>query len=709
MDLNENQARQKLEALVERYYSLPAAEKNAASESSVLGSFIEPLFRDVLGWPTDDLDKFAREKAVVKGKRVDRILHTHTGERIFIEAKRFGLIERLSNSNEWALRPGQLALPGLATDRSPEEQQAINYAFENGGKWALLSNFEVLRLFNARRDWLLLSFETPAAYRDEFDLLWQLSWQNINHGSLEQLNSQRAVKDVDTDYLHFINEQREQLAIDINLNREKNGWAYTADGKLRLSLLRSVVQRFLDRLVVIRFAEDHNVINGSPLQKAYDYSKNNPYARDLRDQLADIFHFFNQLHNSTLFAPDEVDTVFFSDAVLFPLIEKLYQARFRAMPADIIGNTYEQYLGKTLALEDGAIVIRDNLETRKAQGSYYTPQYIVRFIVDHTLGRYLYGTYDGKSGGKVRPGQGRKTAADIRDLRVLDSACGSGSFLIYAYQVLAEFYQAEVRRLTQLFDQKIKDLAAKFDEVTIDDRIAVQRIENERNEIRDNYPSLILETHLYGTDLDPQAAEIAAVNLILRALEGKGSKKLPLILNQNIKVGNALIGLPPANPRLEKYASDLAAIRRLRFELIETENTDPRHAEIQAELQTTSNRLKALFLPEFARRFPELERVRPFHWAIEFPEVFLDKAGQSLEKDAGFHFVFGNPPYGARLSKQERAYLRREYKIGMTNTAGLFMAQPLQALRIGRGGGMALLCLNLSYTPQIGKTCATAC
>jgi hypothetical protein len=61
-------------------------------------------------------------------------------------------------------------------------------------------------------------------------------------------------------------------------------------------------------------------------------------------------------------------------------------------PADIIGNTYEQYLGKALVSDNGSITTRDNLETRKKQGSYYTPQVIVRYIVDNSLGRYLFGT-----------------------------------------------------------------------------------------------------------------------------------------------------------------------------------------------------------------------------------------------------------------------------------------------------------------------------
>lgn len=678
MPVTQEQARENLNDLVDAYYQLQSKERY--SESSVLGSFIEPLFRNVLGWPLDDITKFEREKSVVRGKRVDRILKLNNQEMIFIEAKKFAGIERLSNSNEWSMGPGQLSLPGMATDRSQEEQQAINYAFENGGTWAMLCNFECLRLFNARRDWLILAFETPAAYKDDFELLRQLSWDSINRGSLERLNSQRVTKDLDTDYLAFINEQREQLAIDISLNPRRNPWAYAADGSLKLSLLRSVVQRFLDRLVVIRFAEDHYVISGRPLWKAYEYCQNNPYARGLHNQISDVFRHFDRLHNSALFAEDTVDLAQFSDVALSTLIEKLYEARFRAMPPDIIGNTYEQYLGKALAIEDGAISIEDNLETRKAQGSYYTPQYIVRFIVDQTLGRFLYGTYDGKADGLRQPGQNRKSAADIRNLRLLDSACGSGSFLIYAYQVLAEFYQSEVKRL----ENEYREQTEKADSF-LDIAPEIRQIQAQGLFIRDNYRSLILERHLYGVDLDPQAAEIAVMNLILRALEGAKASNtltLPLILNQNIKVGNALIGLLPDDKRLTAHAATLATIRRLRAKLLETPHTDPRHGEIQAELEFVANSLNRVFQREFD------QFSRPFHWAIEFPEVFVDENGKSLD-NPGFTFVFGNPPYGARLSPQERKYFKREYDIGMTNTAGLFMAHSTQALRITRGGGTA--------------------
>jgi hypothetical protein len=131
-----------------------------------------------------------------------------------------------------------MTLPGMATDRTAEEQQAINYAFKNGATWAILTNFEKLRLFNARRDWLVLSFERPDAFLEEFELLWQLSYESVLEGRLDILSSQRHRKDVDTDYLNFINEWRERLAEDIVSRPSENGWVFDW-GRVNLKDLRS--------------------------------------------------------------------------------------------------------------------------------------------------------------------------------------------------------------------------------------------------------------------------------------------------------------------------------------------------------------------------------------------------------------------------------------------------------------------------------------
>lgn len=633
MTLTEQQARQNLEKLLERFRPLISEEARAELlETEVIRLFIEPLLKDVLGWPLDDIKHFRREYSGQAG-RPDMILIPERGGTIFVEAKRFDVIKELKQAAR-IVTPTQMALPGMPTDRTKEEQQAINYAFANNGTWAILTDFQKLRLFNARRDWLVLSFETPYAYRDDFDLLWQLSYENILMGSLEALSNQRHREEVDTEYLQFINTWREKLAQDIVEHPQDNGWAFS-EQQLNLRLLRKVVQRYLDRMVIVRFAEDHLVIPPGTLQGMVELRRINPYTFSMVEFLQKFFRRFDEAHNSALFSEDETDTAVFSDSVLLPLVDKLYEARYRSMLADILGNTYEQYLGKTLVQRNGQVETADNLETRKKQGSYYTPQVIVRYIVDNSLGRYLYGTDNGKpEGNQTSP---RKTSREIENLKVLDSACGSGSFLIYAYYVLQEFYLLEQQRIDQEKLARTRDLIAQgvTDPMALEIQTAIYTVEKERIE---NYPRIILEKHLYGVDLDPQAAEIAVVNLMMRALEGRHQeKRLPLILNQNVKVGNSLIGHRPGP------IPQIAEIRRLRQALINTPHGEEHHRIIE-QLAALTAEAKTALNTQFAPHFTDLERIQPFHWGLEFPEVFYDEQGNLLE-NGGFDIIFGNPPW----------------------------------------------------------------
>lgn len=629
----ERRARESLARLIDDYDKLTGDQRADMTEASVVRQFIDRLMGDALGWPIKDPQRYKYELHTGAGCP-DITLIPEAGGRIYVETKRFGMIKRLeriaagtADRLSDTVKPAQLALPGMAVDRTPEEQQAINYAFGNDATWAILTNFEVLRLFNARRDWLVLSFETPFAYRHDFDLLWQLAYSNLIKGSLDALSNQRRTEEVDRDYLGFINDWRERLARDLLSRLGQNRWLARDDGATDLTALRAVVQRTLDRLVVARFAEDHLVVPPGTLRTFYEVRKSNPYSHSMQQFLDNFFRRFDEQHNSALFAPGLADQASFSDEALLPLIDKLYEARFRAMPADILGNTYEQYLGKTLAFDSsGSIVSRDNLETRKKQGSYYTPQVIVRYIVDNSLGRWLYGTRDGKPDGEPVEGELRRISADLADLRVLDSACGSGSFLIYAYEVLARFYESEIARLEAIIIAGTEALSQQNPEAPgyVETRIALVQAQTELARIRDHYPRLILESHLYGVDLDPQAAEIAVVNLMMRAMERRGrEKRPPLILNQNVKVGNALVGMRPDDPRLAQHADALRQIADLRARLVRTPH-GAEHDRILSDLDAASAALRAALDEPFKAHFSDLERVRPFHWAAEFPEVFTD-------------------------------------------------------------------------------------
>ena len=172
-----------------------------------------------------------------------------------------------------------------------------------------------------------------------------------------------------------------------------------------------------------------------------------------------------------------------------------------------------------------------------------------------------------------------------------------------------------------------------------------------------NYPRLILERHLYGVDLDPQAAEIATVNLIMRAMadQPRDQRRLPLILNQNVKVGNSLVGsLLNFRAEDERYgdeetgvaAATLAQLRQLRLDLIgEGGDHDALLHQIEELARGANDALNAELTPFFDELPGGVRAQRPFHWGIEFPEVFFDEAGQHRGEAAGFDIVVGNPPW----------------------------------------------------------------
>jgi len=646
MALTQEQAREQIRELIEKRRAMSEEDRQSITEESVVHQFVDPLL-EALGWPIREPERCKYELNTEAG-RPDITLYPEQGGTIALEAKRFGVIQELAAARKTiagTITPNQMGLPGMATDRTREEQQAINYAFENGWTWAILTNFEKLRLFNARRDWLVLSFERPKAYLDDFDDLWRLSYDSVVSGELDRLSNQRFRENVDTDYLAFVNEWREKLAQDILANGEANPWATLPDGRVNLDALRAVVQRVLDRLVVVRFAEDHLVMRPGTLRSTYEMARDNPYTFSLGQHVKQLFQQFDAQHNSALFAPDLADEAVFGDETLGGLIEKLYEARYRAMTADIMGNTYEQYLGKTLVRVDGNVATADNLETRKKQGSYYTPQVIVRYLVDNSLGRYLYGTANGKPDGEPLKGEARKSAGEVRDLRVLDPACGSGSFLIYAYEVLADFYRAEISRLNAEAEARRHELAEEGTTSPLEIQVQLTPWTAEIERLSD-YPRTILETHLYGVDLDPQAAELATVNLIMRAMadQRKNSKRLPLILNQNVKVGNSLIGAGPDDPYYAEHAADLAELRRLRLELA-AEGDGPEHEATLAALSETTARLNAGLDARLREWFEDAAARRPFNWAVEFPEAFVDEDGAHRGEAAGFDVVVGNPPW----------------------------------------------------------------
>jgi adenine-specific DNA-methyltransferase len=383
------------------------------------------------------------------------------------------------------------------------------------------------------------------------------------------------------------------------------------------------------------------------------------------------FQWFDARYNSKLFGAHLADEMAVHNTPLANIVSEMCQVSFASMNADILGATYEQYLGQTLEIDrhsDSPRLVA-NLETRQQQGSYYTPTRIVHEIVDQTLGAYLYGPTSELRGPAPLKAV-RKTLFEIRNLRVLDPACGSGSFLIYAFDVLHAFYSAEKARLERGLQNRISELVA----AGIPPLAAGAEPDPELIGIRAELelarfaPAQIIERHLYGVDLDPQAAEVASMNLLLKALHR--DQRLPKILGDNVKVGNSLVSGVQVSEVLQKQQRDeLITIRNEVHKLtfLASENTTDR-AEYERKIDaletkfretadTINSQLNAALQDNGENGwFQNVSAQNPFNWQVEFPECFSD------ESVRGFTFVIGNPPYvGFHGFKDQKTFLRDVY------------------------------------------------
>ena len=183
------QARELIARLIEKHKNLDDSFRKSTTEAAVVHQFVTPLL-EALGWPVHDPVRSKYELHTESG-RPDMTLLPEQGGSIFVEAKRFGVIQELAQARmklEGVVTPGQMALPGMAGDRTREEQQAINYAFQNGGTWAILTNFERLRFFNARRESCRGRRSSPALRRLS-PACGSRSW--VRHGNLRPASPNR--------------------------------------------------------------------------------------------------------------------------------------------------------------------------------------------------------------------------------------------------------------------------------------------------------------------------------------------------------------------------------------------------------------------------------------------------------------------------------------------------------------------------------------
>jgi hypothetical protein len=540
------------------------------NETQLRREFLDPFFK-ALGWDIDNVSGYAEaykdvihEDAIRIGgfiKAPDYCFRIGGMRKFFVEAKK----------------------PSVSiAEEMPAAYQLRRYAWSAKLPLSILTDFEEFAVYDCRIKPNKADASSTArvfycTYRD-FDEKWEwiasiFSRDAVLKGSFDKYadanKAKRGTSEVDNDILATIEGWRNDLAHNIALRNPD----------LSQRELNFAVQRIIDRILFLRICEDRGIENYGRLLAL----TNGP---EIYPRLCELFHDADARYNSGLFhfkaekernePPDELTLrLGVDDKLLGGILKQLYYPEspyeFTVLPADILGQVYEQFLGKVIRLTAGHhAVVEDKPEVKKAGGVYYTPTYIVDYIVKQTVGKLLEG----------------KLPKQVAKLHILDPACGSGSFLINAYQHLLDWHR------DWYVGNKPESFAKGRNPVLVQTTRGWKLTIAERKRI--------LLNNIYGVDIDPQAVEVTKLSLLLKVLEGENDQTIqPFLrlfheralpdLGDNIKCGNSLIG------------SD--AFKQTQLSL----------------------------LPE-----TDQYRINVFDWNQGFPEVM---------ESGGFDAVIGNPPY----------------------------------------------------------------
>jgi predicted type IV restriction endonuclease len=606
--------------LIERFErNIDSFKGQGYSEAQVRQQFINPFF-EALGWDMQNKAGIAlaysdviHEDAIKIGgttKAPDYCFRVGGTRKFFLEAKKPSV--------------------DIKSDISPA-YQLRRYAWSAKLPLSILTDFEEFAVYDCQMrpspddkpsTGRIMLF-TYKDYADKWEQIANIfSKEAVYKGLFDKYASEKTTKrgttTVDKEFLAEIEEWRNELAKNIAIR----------NGKLSVYDLNFAVQKTIDRILFLRICEDRGIERSEQLLGLISSSRIYPRLFELFEKSDErynsgIFHFRREKDRPE--GPDELSAnLKIDDDVLTRILKDLYYPRspyeFSVMPAEILGQVYEQFLGKVIRLtESHQAKVEEKPEVKKAGGVYYTPSYIVDYIVKNTVGKLLGCPCEERSdeaiSNKLKTKNSTlKTPAQVAHLRILDPACGSGSFLIGAYQYLLDFHRDYYAKEPSKHKKVIYQGKGKQWFLTIDEK------------------KRILLNNIYGVDIDSQAAEVTKLSLLLKVLENETQESLRLFheralpdLGNNIKCGNSLIG------------PDFYQSQQLN-----------------------------LFDDQQQRK------INVFDWQKEFAAIF---------KQGGFDAVIGNPPYIRiqRIAHAEIDYLFTKYKtpVSKTDLSQIFLERSL--------------------------------
>jgi len=398
---------------------------------------------------------------------------------------------------------------------------------------------------------------------------------------------------VDVDFLNMIDDWRDALAKNIYLR-------YGNERNRNLDRLNNIVGDIVDKIIFLRIAEDKKIENSWNLETIAN-------GKEIWKTLIKYFEVSDKKYNSWLFDNTEIFKKFeLDDKILKKILLSLYYPacpyEFSVLGVDILGNIYEKFLGKTLVKEWRTIKTEFKPDVKKAWGVFYTPQYIVDYIVKNTVGELLKW----------------KTPKQALELDIVDPACGSGAFLIGAYDYILNWFLEQHTLNDEVIKKSMKE----------------GKIYQFKNwyHLSFAYKKEILKNMIYGVDIDRQAVAVSRLSLLLKLLEWETAETANQLfstidaallpkLDNNIKCGNSLVD-----------------------------------SSIYGSLWVVDE--------------TTIKKINAFDWEKEFTEVF---------SKWGFDAVIGNPPYIEIQKLQsnypvEISFIKQHYITAKNKNIDLYIA-----------------------------------
>ncbi len=659
--VNKDTAYKKISELVERFTDqYDSYKKSDYNETQTRRDFIDPFFK-ALGWDIDNEQGYAESyREVIHEDRVkvggatkapDYSFRLVGGKRLFfVEAKK----------------------PSLSVkEEIPSAYQIRRYGWSAKLPVSIITDFEEFSVYDCTKkpkptDKASTARITYIAFRDylkEFDFIWEtFSKERVLKGSFDKFvqsdTYKKGTATVDKDFLQSLDRWRTYLATSIALNNQK----------LDEDEINFAVQQTIDRIIFLRIAEDRSV---EPYGNLKDAIKQGDFYKNLFEQFCRA----DEKYNSGLFDfnKDQISKhLEIDNKVMKTIINELYYPEspyeFSVLSVEILGSAYEQFLGKVIRITPAYHAkIEEKPEVRKAGGVYYTPQYIVEYIVQNTVGKLISGM----------------SPKEISNIKIVDPACGSGSFLLGAYQYLLDYHKNYYYRLLK---QTAK--GKQQDNSTLPQRGTRGELLTPEGNLTTNEKKRILLNNIFGVDIDVNAVEVTKLSLLLKCMEGETeasinhqlkmfNERILPDLENNIKSGNSLIDT-------DFYASQLdfgdGKIKPFNWqrEFPEVFKDKREDINIKEELKTIAQQAKT-----HAKKVLEYSSE-----LVEKLELLNEpKANYQRIIRGGFDVVIGNPPYIQLamfdwFDDEQKKYLLNKYcsSMGRMNTFGFFIEKGINLL-----------------------------